>query len=48
MQTCQSLYPVRVLEKSQEKVQKILKDVLFSKVLEKKMKPDLYLQRVSL
>ena len=47
-QTCQSLYPIRVLERSQEKVQKFLKDVLFSKVLEKKMKPDLYLQRVSL
>ena len=47
-QTCQSLYPVRVLERSQEKVQKLLKDTLFSKVLEKKMKPDLYLQRVSL
>ena len=47
-QTCQSLYPIRVLERSQEKVQKLLKDVLFSKVLEKKMKPDLYLQRVSL
>ena len=47
-QTCQSLYPIRVLERSQEKVQKLLKDALFSKVLEKKMKPDLYLQRVSL
>ena len=47
-QTCQSLYPIRVLERSQEKVHKILKDALFSKALEKKMKPDLYLQRVSL
>ena len=47
-QTCQSLYPIRVLERSEEKVQKILKDALFSKVLEKKMKPDLYLERVSL
>ncbi len=47
-QTCQSLYPIRVLERCQEKVQKLLKDALFSKVLEKKMKPDLYLQRVSL
>ena len=47
-QTCQSLYPLRVLERSREKVQKLLKDALFSKVLEKKMKPDLYLERVSL